>query len=100
MSHDTDVSEFVYQSSVQGPGGCYQFLVIMSQAAVSTLQGFCMKISLQFSGINAHESSSGLCLGGAKAASVAVGQVLRQKRGRSLWGGGTPRIPVPLSPEV
>lgn len=72
----------------------------MSHTAASTLQGFCMKIRLQFSGINAHESSSGLCLVGAKVASVAVGQVLRQIRGRSLWGGGTLPIPVPLSSEV
>ena len=61
-----------------------QFLEIMNQAAVNTMQGVCVKIGPGFSGINAHQSSSGLCLLGVEAASMAAGEVTRHRRGRSV----------------
>ena len=57
-----------------------QFLEIMSQAAVNTLQGVCAKVGPGFSGINAHQASAGLCLLGVEAASMAAGEVARHRR--------------------
>lgn len=61
-----------------------QFLEIMSQAAVNTLQGVFAKVGPGFSGINAHQPSAGLCLSGFEAASMAAGEVARHRRGRWL----------------
>ena len=61
-----------------------QFLEIMNQAAVNTMQGVCVKIGPGFSGINVHQSSSGLCLLGVEAASMAAGEVTRHRRGRGV----------------
>ena len=61
-----------------------QFLEIRNQAAVNTMQGVCVKIGPGFSGINAHQSSSGLCLLGVEAASMAAGEVARHRRGRGV----------------